>query len=174
MECSISGQTVVSRHYAAFHGDPLEDGSPGPRRYYALGSPAPRDRWVGTVQTVPVSFADVVADIAALGVSGFLRWNPLTLRTPDGRQELDLVQEATKDWAGLFVQRIEAGDQVAIETQLRAGGLVRVRYPIRESTFGEAYLSADINVQAIPPFLGSPVRAGLPMDETSEAAAPVE
>lgn len=155
MECAVSGQTVVTRHYASFTPRvprPVqpEDGSPpaeveeaGPTRYYALASPPSDDgQWKGTIQTMPVALEQVAEDISRTGQSGVLRWNPIYIQTPTGYLKPKTMVSIP----------ITAGTATEIAEQIRRGAPTRVSTTAEVS--GRGVMTIEIDLDIWPPFAG--------------------
>ena len=144
-ECAISGQTVVTGHYAVFT---AEDGT---RRFYALASPDPavNEHYAGTVQTTAVSRSAVADDIYKLG-PGVMRWNPPG-GLPDnagGRMQILPTGESA-----IVAQSIPASATArGVELTLALGAPTRVRTRARIPEMGGGELAVDVTLSVAIPF----------------------
>lgn len=146
MQCAITGQTVVTRHYAVFRDDD------GDSRYYALASPPADGQWVGTIQTMPCTLEQVAEDIARTGKSGHLRWNPISIQTPTGfLQPLNMIDIRIE--AAVAEEGEDAPSAAAkIEAQIRKGSATRVATPVNIE--GRGIMRVEIDLDLWPPFVG--------------------
>lgn len=135
-ECAVTGQTVVSRHYAAFRD------ADGDSRYYALPSPPAEGQWAGTIQTLAAALEQVAEDISRVGKPGTLRWNPINIQTPTGYlKPLTLVEIP-----------IKGGTPAEVEAQIRAGAPTRVETAM--AVAGKGVMTVAITLDIWPPFAG--------------------